>query len=212
MTNSVLVSYTCISPNKTSPRNHEIDTITIHCTAGESTLEGIGSHFSKPATQASANYAIDKNGKIGLYVNERDRSWASSNRENDNRAITIELVTESKPPYRCSDATAKACVGLLVDICKRNGIKKLLWEANRSLIGDIDHQNITLHRWFSNTACPGEYIISILPNIVKEVNSRLIPSSPPSVENTYVQVQCEGPVQAGKVAQALRLLGYNAEL
>ncbi|MDE5757841.1 MAG: N-acetylmuramoyl-L-alanine amidase, partial [Allobaculum sp.] len=147
-------------------------------------------------------------GKIGLYVPESDRSWASSNRENDHRAITIELMSEASPPYRITEACAKACVGLLVDICIRNGIPKLLWENNRSLIGKIDQQNMTLHRWFTSTDCPGDYIISILPNIVREVNTRL--DSQPAEPKSTVHINCESALAAEGTAAALRALGLAA--
>lgn len=209
MTNSPLVTYTQISPNRNSPRNHAIDTITLHCTAGGSTLQGIGTEFDGKHGEKSANYCVDKTGKIGLYVPESDRSWASSNRENDNRAITIELMSEATPPYRITEACAKACVGLLVDICTRNGIPRLLWENNRSLVGKIDQQNMTLHRWFTSTDCPGEYIISIIPNIVREVNARL---NPQPDESSTVHIKCDNAFFAEGIAAALRALGLDASI
>ena len=210
MSNSSLVSYTRFSPNRTSPRNHAIDTITIHCTAGLSTLEGLGDHFAKTATQASCNYAVDSNGKIGLYVAESDRSWCSSNRENDNRAITIEVVTEAKPPYVCSEAAAKALVGLLVDICRRNNIPKILWTNNRSLCGKPDQQNITLHKWFANKDCPGDYLLSIFPNVFSEVNKRLVSEENVSRETIYgVGVEFTARQSADWFAEKLRKDGYS---
>lgn len=184
MSNSRLVHYTKISPNRTTSRNHPIDTVTIHCTAGLSTLVGLGDHFSRRTTAASCNYAVDTNGIIGMYVEEKDRSWCSSSTENDNRSITIEVVTESKPPYRCSEAAAKALVGLLVDICQRNNIQELRFQNNPELIGKPHLQNVTLHRWFANTDCPGDYILSILPNVIHEVNIRL--KSPDSLYHVQI--------------------------
>ena len=53
MSNSNLVSYTKISPNKTSPRNHAIDRITIHCVVGQCTVETLGNIFAPTSKQAS---------------------------------------------------------------------------------------------------------------------------------------------------------------
>lgn len=177
MTISPWAGYTKLSPNKTSPRNHQIDTVTIHCTAGESTLEGLGAWFGKTSTAASANYAVDKNGAIGCYVVEEDRSWCSSSRENDNRAITIEVVTEAKAPYKCTSAAIDGLVNLLVDVCKRNGIPKLLWRNDKSLIGQTDKQNMTVHRWFTSTTCPGDYLMGLMPEIANRVNVELTKES-----------------------------------
>lgn len=173
MNNSPLVSYTKISPNKTSPRNHPIDTITIHCVVGQCTAEGLGDWFSKSSTQASSNYGVDKNGKIGMYVEEKDRSWCSSNRDNDHRAITIEVASDTKHPYAVTDAAYEGLIKLLVDICQRNNIKKLLWKADKSLIGQPDKQNMTVHRWFANKSCPGDYLYERHDEIAAEVNRRL---------------------------------------
>ena len=177
MSNSSLVTYTKISPNRTSPRNHKIDTITIHCTAGNSTAKGILNlaHFVNPdgASVASCNYAIGYDGSIGLCVEEKDRSWCTSNRENDNRAVTIEVSSSNKHPYTVSDAAYKALINLLVDICQRNGIPQLKWKGDKSLIGHPEQQNMTVHRWFANKACPGEYLYSRHAQIAGEVNARL---------------------------------------
>lgn len=173
MSNSTLVNYTKISPNRTSPRNHKIDTITIHCVVGQCTVEALGNLFASPSRQASSNYGIGYDGRIGMYVEEKDRSWCSSNRANDNRAITIEVASDTKHPYAINDKAYKALIDLLVDICKRNGIKKLLWKADKSLIGQVDKQNMTVHRWFAAKACPGDYLYSRHGQIADEVNKRL---------------------------------------
>lgn len=174
MSNSSLVCYTNISPNKTSPRNHEIDTVTIHCVVGQVTVESLGNWFAKPTTQASSNYGVDKDGRIGMYVEEKDRSWCSSNRANDNRAITIEVASDTKPPYAVTDKAYSSLIKLLADICQRNpGIKKLRWANDKSLIGQVDKQNMTVHQWFANKSCPGEYLFSRHTDIVKQVNALL---------------------------------------
>lgn len=173
MSNSPLVDYTKISPNKNSPRNHKIDTITIHCVVGQLSVEAIGNVFAPTSRQASSNYGVGPDGRIGMYVEEKDRSWCSSNPENDHRAITIEVASDTTHPYAITDAAYKATVELCADICKRNGIKELKWKADKSLIGQVDKQNMTVHRWFANKACPGDYIYSRLGQIAKEVNAKL---------------------------------------
>lgn len=174
MSNSPLVSYTRISPNRTVPRNHKIDTITIHCTAGQLSAAGLGSTFAPPSRRASCNYGIAKDGAIVLICPEKDRSWCSSSPPNDHRAITIEVSSEAVHPYKVTDAAYKALLNLLVDICKRNGIKKLVWSASKS--DRINHRNgcnMTVHRDYANKACPGDYLYGLHPQIAAEVNRRL---------------------------------------
>lgn len=177
-TNSPLVSYTQISPNKSSPRNHVIDTITIHCVVGQASVQGLGGWFAKVTTQASSNYGIGYDGQIGMYVEERDRSWCSSSSSNDNRAITIEVASDSYEPYKVTAPAYDALIKLLVDICKRNNIKRLLWRADKSLIGQISQQNMTVHRWFANKSCPGTYLYDLHPQIASQVNKQLESSEP----------------------------------
>lgn len=181
MSNSSLVNYTRISPNKTSPRNHEIDTITIHCAIGQLSAKQIldMSHFVNynEKNGSSCNYAVGSDGSIGMGVEEKDRSWCSSSRSNDHRAITIEVASDTFTPYKVTDAAYNALIKLLVDICKRNHIKELKWKGDKSLIGKIDEQNMTVHRWFANKACPGDYLYNLHGQIAKEVNSFLLPSS-----------------------------------
>lgn len=173
MSNSPLVNYTRISPNRTVNRNHSIDTITIHCVVGQCSVETLGSVFAPTSRKASSNYGIGKDGRIGMYVEEKDRSWCTSSASNDNRAITIECASDTKPPYAINAKVYAALVLLCADICLRNGIKELKWKNDKSLIGHIEKQNVTIHQWFANTACPGEYIHSRLGRIVEEVNSIL---------------------------------------
>lgn len=174
-TNSTLVDFTQISPNRTSPRNHAIDTITIHCYVGQVTVERMGKGFAKESKKASCNYGIGLDGKIGMYVEEKDRSWCSSDADNDHRAITIECACDSKSPYAINDKVYKALIELCADICKRNNIKELKWKADKKLIGQVDKQNMTVHRWFANKACPGKYIYDRLGQIAADVNVILAP-------------------------------------
>lgn len=173
MSNSPLVTYTRISPNKTSPRKSKIDTITIHCVVGQLSVETLGNVFAPISRQASSNYGIGTDGRIAMYVEEKDRSWCSSNAANDNRAITIECASDTTHPYAINDKVYKALIELLIDICRRNRIKELKWKADKSLIGQPDKQNLTVHRWFANKSCPGDYIYNRLGQIASEVNTKL---------------------------------------
>ena len=173
MSNSPLAVYTRLSPNRTHPRNHAIDTITIHCYVGQVTAQSAGAWFAKESAQASCNYVVDKDGKIGLIVDERDRSWCSSSASNDHRAVTIEVASDMVHPYAVTDKAYSALIALCADICKRNGIPKLLWQGDKSLVGQVDRQNLTVHRWFANKACPGDYLYSRMGDIAKQVNARL---------------------------------------
>ena len=173
MSNSSLVTYTKISPNKNSPRNHAIDTITIHCIVGQWTAQQGCDYFAQESVKCSPNYVVGKDGSIGLSVDEGDRSWCSSSESNDNRAITIEVASDTKSPYAVTDQAYNALIDLLVDICKRNGIKELKWEAKKSLVGQVDKQNMTVHRWFASKSCPGDYLYERHGQIADAVNERL---------------------------------------
>lgn len=194
MSNSKLVDYTRISPNKTSPRNHVIDTITIHCIVGQWTARQGCDYFATTDRECSANYVVGKDGSIGLSVEEKDRSWCSSSASNDNRAVTIEVASDTTHPYAVTDKAYAALLDLVTDICRRNGIKKLLWKGDKSLIGQVAKQNMTVHRWFANKACPGDYLYSRHSAIAAEVNKRLgaspvEPETPSSGAGTLYKVQ-----------------------
>lgn len=178
MSNSPLVTYTRLSPNCNKPRNHAIDTITIHCTAGQGTAQSILglSSFTKydPVNGYSCNYVVGKDGSIGLCVEESNRSWCSSNRDNDHRAITIEVSSESVSPYKVTEQALAALIDLLVDICQRNGIKRLVWSTNKA--DRVNHRggcNMTCHRDFAAKACPGDYLYALEGDIAEAVNKRL---------------------------------------
>ena len=187
MSNSSLATYTRITKNKTSPRNHAIDTITIHCIVGQWTAKQGCDYFATTDRQCSANYVVGKDGSIGLSVDEKDRSWCSSNGTNDNRAITIEVASDTTHPYAVTAKAYAALLDLVTDICKRNGIKKLVWSTNKN--DRVNHRNgcnMTVHRDFANKACPGEYLYSRHGEIAAEVNRRLQGASngvtPPTAE------------------------------
>lgn len=174
MSNSPLISYTRLSPNHSGRRNHVIDTISIHCMAGNASVETCGSLFADPSRKASSNYGIGSDGRIALYVDEANRSWCTSNAANDHRAITIEVANNGgAPDWPVSDKAYSALLDLLTDICRRNNIKELLWKGNKSLIGQVGKQNMTVHRWFAAKACPGDYLYNRHGEIAAEVNRRL---------------------------------------
>lgn len=187
MSNSKLVSHSNISPNRTSPRNHAIDTISIHCMAGNLTIEQCGKLFSDKNRKASSNYGIGTDGRIGMYVEEKDRSWCTSNSANDNRAVTIEVANDggAETGWHISDKAYESLILLLIDICQRNGIKELKWKGDRRYIGKVEEQNMTVHRWFAPKACPGDYLYNLHPKIAADVNRVLI-GEPIKIQNEPV--------------------------
>ncbi len=178
MSNSKLATVQKISPNRTIPRNSKIDTVTIHCFCGQVTAaQGVNSsRFTtyNRKTGCSCNYVVGKDGSIGLCVPESDRSWCSSSSSNDHRAITIEVASDAKPPYKVTDKAYNALIELLHDICARNNIKKLVWSPYKThRIYHTNGANMTLHRDFANKACPGEYLYNLHPKIAEDVNAKL---------------------------------------
>ena len=219
MSNSKLVAYTKISPNAGNydkngkflgrNRTHKIDTITIHCVVGQCSVETLGNIFQNNG--ASCNYAIGFDGRIALIVDENERSWCSSNGDNDNRAITIECASDNFSPYKVNDEVYKSLINLLTDICIRNHIKKLLWRADKKLVGKTDKQNMTVHRWFANKACPGQYLYDRFGQIADEVNERLKPND--TVNNGFYRVQVgafKNKEYAEKYIEKLKENGFNA--
>lgn len=177
MENSSLSCMRVISPNKNSPRNHAIDTITPHCVVGQAGVEALCNEFSRTSKGASCNYGIGFDGRICTIVDEVDRSWCSSSPSNDNRAITIECASDGIYPYAINANVWKSLVELCADICRRYGKKKVLWlgtkEATLAYTPKADEMVFTAHRWFENKSCPGDYIYSRLGQLAKEVNQKL---------------------------------------
>ena len=202
MSNSCLVTYTKLSPHCNKPRNHEIDTITIHCYVGQVTAKRGCDGFAKPLRFASCNYVVGYDGSVGLSVEEENRSWCSSNKANDHRAITIEVASDTKAPYAVTEKAYNALIDLVTDICKRNNIKKLLWKADKKLVGKVDQQNMTVHRWFASKACPGDYLYNKHGEIAAEVNKRLGVVEPETVstvkENDVVSIVAGATYYGGK--------------
>lgn len=180
MSNSALSCMRVISPNRNSPRNHKIDTITIHCVVGQMGIPALCSEFSRTSKEASCNYGIGYDGRIGTVVDEGDRSWCSSSWENDNRAITIECASDAFYPYAINANVWKSLIELCADICRRNGIKKLVWSTDKGTrMNHLNGCNLTVHRDYENKSCPGDYIYGRLGQIAKEVNQKLnVPVEP----------------------------------
>lgn len=177
MSNSSLVKYTKISPNRNSPRNHSIDTLTIHCYVGQASVEEMGAWFAKESTKTSSNYGIGSDGQVGLFVPEADRSWCSSSRENDNRAVTIECACDPVAPNAVNAKVYASLIDLCVDICQRNGIKRLVWSTKQNdRMKHLNGCNMTVHRDYAAKACPGDWLYARMGQIADAVNSRINPS------------------------------------
>lgn len=208
MSNSALVNYTKISPNRTSPRKNKIDTITIHCVVGQCSVETLGAIFAPSSRQASSNYGVGYDGRFGMYCEEKDRSWCSSSAANDNRAITIEVASDTTEPYAVNDKAYAALLDLVTDICRRNGIKKLVWSTKKSeRVNHLNGCNLTVHRDYANKSCPGDYLYERQGAIAAEVNKRLgasaeEPETPSSGTGTLYKVQT-GAFKQKSNAQAL---------
>lgn len=177
-TNSSLVSYTKLSPNHSGQRTHSIDRITPHCVVGQCSVETLGSIFAPSSRQASCNYGIGADGRVGMYVEEKNRSWCSSSNANDQRAITIECASNTTEPYAMNSKVYDALIKLCVDICKRNGKKKLIWLGDKDKALNYnpksDEMIITVHRWFANKSCPGDWLYKRLGDLAKKVTDNLI--------------------------------------
>ena len=173
-TNSSLVTYKRLTTHHSGLRTHAIDTITIHCIVAQWTAKQGCDYFATTDRSASCNYVVGKDGSIGLCVEEKNCSWCSSNSKNDNRSITIEVASDTKHPYTVTDKAYEALIKLCADICKRNGIKKLVWSANKTdRINHANGCNMTVHRDFKNKDCPGEYLYSRHGDIAEKVNAIL---------------------------------------
>ena len=176
-TNSSLVSYTKLSPNHSGQRTHSIDRITPHCVVGQCSVETLGSIFLPTSRQASCNYGIGVDGRVGMYVEEKNRSWCSSSSANDQRAITIECASDTTEPYAFKDVVYQKLITLCVDICKRNGKKKLLWLGDKdktlSYESKSDEMVLTVHRWFANKSCPGNWMYARMGDLASKVTAAL---------------------------------------
>ena len=176
-TNSSMVVYTKLSPNHSGERTQSISRITPHCIVGTPTAEGLGDWFAKRSTKASSNYGIDRDGRVGMYVEEKNRSWCSSSNANDQKAVTIECASDTKEPYSFPDITYQKLIELCADICRRNGKKKLLWLADKDKTLNYspkeDEMVLTVHRWFANKSCPGTWMMERMGDLAEKVTGML---------------------------------------
>ena len=180
-TNSSLVVYTKLSPNHSGQRTHSIDRITPHCVVGQISAESICGCFTSTSRQASCNYGIGTDGRVSLCVEEKNRSWCSSSNANDQRAVTIECASDKSEPYAMNSAVYASLIKLCIDICQRNGKKKLLWlgDKNKTLnyTPAADEMVLTVHRWFANKSCPGDWLYNRLGDLAAKVTAALGGSS-----------------------------------
>lgn len=176
-TNSSLVSYTKLSPNHSGQRTHSIDRITPHCVVGQCRVETLGNIFLPTSRQASSNYGIGVDGRVGMYVEEKNRSWCSSSAANDQRAITIECASDNTEPYAFKDVVYKRLIELCTDICRRNGKTKLLWLGDKAKTLNYtpksDEMVLTVHRWFANKSCPGNWMYARMGDLASKVTAAL---------------------------------------
>lgn len=177
MSNSTLANCTVKSPNHSGARTHRIDRITPHCVVGQLSAESIGGCFTSTSRQASCNYGIGYDGRVCLIVDEANRSWCSSSNSNDQRAITIECASDTSAPYAFKDAVYKKLVQLCIDICKRNGLTKVLWFGDKDKSLNYSPKSgecvLTVHRWFANKSCPGDWMYSRMGQLADEINKGL---------------------------------------
>ena len=199
MSYSSLVDYTLLSPNNSGERTHKIDRITPHCFVGQVTAERGAEVFLHESRQASCQYVIAKDGRVALVCDEDNRSWCTSSNSNDQRAITIECASDSTHPYAFTDDCYNKLIDLTVDICERYGKTKLVWINNKEQALEYEPEDnelqVTVHCWFANKSCPGEWMMSHMDDYVEKVNSRLnnevqpAPSAPSNGEGKYYRVR-----------------------
>ena len=217
MSNSGLVSYTLLSPNHSGKRTHSIDRITPHCVVGQLSAASICGCFTSPDREASCNYGIGKDGQIALCVDEGNRSWCSSSNANDQRAVTIECASDKEHPYAMTDAVYQSLIKLCVDICRRNGKSKLLWfgDKDKTLAYEpkAGEMVLTVHRWFANKACPGDWLYSRLGDLAAKVTAQLGGgASAPSTNGTLYRVQAgafKSKENADRQLEKIKAAGFD---
>ena len=212
MSNSSMVTYKKLSPNNSGKRTEKICRITPHCVVGHLTVQALGSWFYKSSTQASSNYGIDDSGNVGLYVEENKRSWCSASNSNDQRAVTIECASDTYAPYAMTDKVYKTLVKLCADICRRNDKTEVIWIADKSKALDYKLKSnqmlLTVHRWFTNTQCPGDWLYERMDDLARDINKKLTPEQYRVDVGTYKK-----KADAEKAVDDLKTKGYkNAKI
>lgn len=210
-TNSAMVSYTKLSPNHSGLRKHSIDRITPHCVVGQCSVETLGNIFYPTSRQASSNYGIGTDGRVAMYVEEKNRSWCSSSSANDQRAITIECASDTTEPYAMNSRVYETLIKLCVDICKRNGKKKLLWLGGKDKTLNYtpkpDEMVLTVHRWFANKSCPGNWLYERLGDLATKVTAALSGNAKP----TEPEKPTVSAVKAGDLVKITGLKYYGGQ-
>lgn len=190
---SQLAKVTKLSPNHSGKRTHAVDTITPHCFVGQVTAERGLEVFLPTSRDASCNYVIGYDGKIGCSVDEDNRSWCTSSRENDQRAITIECASDAYHPYAFTPACYDNLIKLCVDICKRYKKTKVVWKNDKNYMLNYqpkaNEMRITVHRWFANKACPGDWLMGKMDAMVAEINKQLGDKPEPVIPKKLYHVQ-----------------------
>lgn len=215
-TNSPMVAYTKLSPNHSGQRKHSIDRITPHCVVGQCSVETLGNIFYSTSRQASCQYGIGADGRVGMYVEEKNRSWCTSSNENDQRAITIECASDTTHPYAFKDIVYQTLIKLCVDICKRNGKNKLLWlgDKNKTLAYEPKDGEmvLTVHRWYANKSCPGDWMYARMGDLAAKVTAQLGGTTPAASGTLYrVQVGAFSKKEnADKTLAAVQAKGFDS--
>lgn len=211
---SQLATVTKLSPNHSGKRTHAVDTITPHCFVGQVTAERGLEVFLPKNREASCNYVIGHDGKVGCSVDEDNRSWCTSSKENDQRAITIECASDSYHPYAFTPACYNTLIKLCVDICKRYKKTKVVWKNDKNYMLNYqpkaNEMRITVHRWFANKACPGDWLMSKMDAMVAEINKQLSDKPEPAKKLYHVQVGAyKVKKNADNMAEKLNKDGYK---
>lgn len=218
MSNSSLVNVVRLSPNHSGTRTHTIDRITPHCVVGQLDAETIGNCFASRNIEASCNYGIGKDGRVVLVVDENKRSWCSSSSANDQRAVTIECASDMTAPYAFNSAVYNKLIVLCADICKRNGKNKLIWIADKNKALNYTPKSnemlLTVHRWFANKSCPGDWLYSRLSDLALKVNAKLTTSTSADTNTSATYKVQAGAYNVKTNADAqvtkLKALGFNS--
>ncbi len=201
MSNSSLVSYTKLSPNHSGQRTHTVDRITPHCVVGQCSVETLGNIFTPTSKQASCQYGIGVDGRVGMYVEEKNRSWCSSSNENDQRAITIECASDATAPYAFNDTVYAKLIELCTDICKRYGKTKLLWFGDKTKTLNYapasNEMVLSVHRWFANKSCPGDWMYARMGDLAAKVTAKLGGTVTPSNNTDTTDTKVLYRVQTG---------------
>lgn len=222
MSNSSLVSYTKLSPNHSGQRTHAVDRITPHCVVGQCSVETLGNIFAPTSKQASCQYGIGVDGRVGMYVEEKNRSWCSSSNENDQRAITIECASDATAPYAFNDAVYAKLIELCTDICKRYGKTKLLWFGDKTKTLNYapasNEMVLSVHRWFANKSCPGDWMYARMGDLAAKVTAKLggtvIPSNNTDTTDTKVLYRVQtgafsNKANADAMLQKVKAAGFD---